>query len=635
MNVAGISSGKVRRIVGAAETPQEREARAAILSAAGLYTTGTVLTATTVLLPHVGSPAAVVALAATALLSATGLLIAYRRRRGGLGLAFAADLWGTLLLALLCAATGGASSPFALLYLFAIGHSAAFQPRGRFALVAVASLVAFLTPLFYEDVAAIFVPVACVGITLASLGAGVVHYALSRMRQQRQRLEFLIAATSELDTSLDPTETLRRFAASAVPELAELCVIDLLGRDGSIGNTIAASVDPPVAAGVERLRRSRPLDVRGSHPVAQVLRSATPTVLDDLTNSAVLQQAAQSDEHQRFMRDSGYRSAAVFPMTARGRIHGAISFLHVKNETRYSPEILAVLEDVSGRAAMAFDNASLYAERTHVAHTLRRSLMPAVLPVLPRLELASYFRPMGAGNEVGGDFYDAFGDDRSCWLMVGDVCGKGAEAAALTGFLRHTTGAYAREATSPGRVLEHVNRVMLDQNFDGRFATAILVRLRFEGPDVVVTVASAGHPAALIARESGPAAEFGDRGTLLGVFSDPVIDETTTILAPGDALALYTDGLLEAHAPDRTVTPQEMIDKLEAASPKLAQQTIDELIGLVDLNADVRDDIAILAARVRGATDRDAIERELGAGAHDAERIITAADADAGLRERS
>src|SRR4029077_6116578 len=156
-----------------------------------------------------------------------------------------------------------------------------------------------------------------------------------------------------------------------------------------------------------------------------------------------------SDEHLRFMRDAGYRSAAAFPMVARGRTHGAISFLHIGNDARYERGVLAVLADLTGRAAMALDNARLYAERTHVAHTLRRSLMPAVLPTIPGLELASYFRPMGAGNEVGGDFYDAFADEQSCWLMVGDVCGKGAEAAALTGFLRHTTVAYTRDAVSP------------------------------------------------------------------------------------------------------------------------------------------------------------------------------------------
>jgi serine phosphatase RsbU (regulator of sigma subunit) len=319
--------------------------------------------------------------------------------------------------------------------------------------------------------------------------------------------------------------------------------------------------------------------------------------MHDLT--AALQQAAQSDEHQQFMRDAGYRSAAVFPMVARGRTHGAISFLHVGSDARYEPDELAVLEDLTGRAAMAFDNARLYAERAHVAHTLQRSLMPAVLPVIAGLELASCFRPMGAGNEVGGDFYDAFGDQESFWLVVGDVCGKGAEAAALTGFLRHTTVAHAREGMSPGGVLSQVNRDMLDQDFDGWFATAILAHLQFLKPDVEVTIAAAGHPAALVARAGGQVEESGGHGTLLGVFPDPVIQEVSMILKPGDMLALYTDGLLEAHAPDRMVTVQEMIEQLKQTSPRFAQDAIDALLKLADLDDDVRDDIAILAAQVR------------------------------------
>ena len=92
---------------------------------------------------------------------------------------------------------------------------------------------------------------------------------------------------------------------------------------------------------------------------------------------------------------------------------------------------------------------------------------------------------------------------RRCWLVVGDVCGKGADAAALTGFLRHTTVAHARRGMSPAAVLSQVNRAMLDQDFDGRFATAILARLELLGDDVAVTIACAGHPAALIARADG------------------------------------------------------------------------------------------------------------------------------------
>src|SRR6185312_11341019 len=182
--------------------------------------------------------------------------------------------------------------------------------------------------------------------------------------------------------------------------------------------------------------------------------------------------------------EAAARSATVVPMVARGRLLGVMSFVHAGAP---QPGQLRVLEDLTGRAALAFDNAQLYAERARVAQTLRRSLMPAALPKVPGLELDCYFRPMGAGSEVGGDFYDVFADGDGCWLVVGDVCGKGAEAAVLTAFLRHTTVAYAREGEKPARVLERVNSAMIEQDFDGRFATAILARLDFVSEGVALT----------------------------------------------------------------------------------------------------------------------------------------------------
>jgi hypothetical protein len=575
-----------------------REVRAAILSAAGLYVVGGLLCAVALLIPHVRAPVAIAAVGVNAQMVAVGLTVAAKREWGGLALAFAADLWGVVLIATLCAAGGGASSPFALIYLFATGHAAGFQPRNRFILVMLASLVAFLLPLTYESVPEIFGAVAIMGVVLALLSSVVIHLALNGVREHRRRLKFLIDATATFDTSLDPAESLRNLARAAVPDLAELCVIDLVDPHGAITQTVAAATDSDVARGVERLRKQAPLDPAGNHPVARVLASGRPCVVEDLTDELELAQAAQSDEHQRFMREAGYRSAAVFPMIARGRTHGAISFLHLRRGGRYGRGVLDVLEDLSGRAALAFDNARLYAERTRVAQTLRRSLMPSVLPNIPGLELASFFRPLGAGSEVGGDFYDAFGDEQSCWLVVGDVCGKGAEAAALTGFLRHTTVAYARDASSPAAVLRQVNRVMLDQDFDGRFATAILVNLRIWEDQVAVVAASAGHPAALLARAGGETSQFGERGSLLGVFTDPVIEEVSTVLEPGDSLALYTDGLLEAHAPLRTLMPEQMVEQLERRPPAGAQEAIDALLGLVELDEHVRDDIAVLSVLV-------------------------------------
>ncbi len=547
------------------EAADAREARAAVAIAAGLYLVGALLCATAALLPHVDSPAGVTAVALDALLTAAGLFYAAERGWGGLQLAFLADLWGVAVIGVLCASAGGADSPFALIYFFAIGHAAAFQPRAKFLLVSGAGLLAYLSPLLYEaHISSVFGAVASVGIVLALLTSMVVHAALNQMREQRRRLEILISATSELDKSLDPAETRRTIAQMAVPDLAALCVIDVLHEDGSAGATVAAGVDAALAQEIERIHLQR----------------------------------SPNTESERLVHDAGYVASAVLPMIARGRTHGTISFWRAKGESGGDIGLLAVLEDLTQRAAMALDNARLYAERALVARTLRRSLMPAVLPTIPGLELASFFRPMGAGDEVGGDFYDAFGDRESLWLVIGDVCGKGAEAAALTGFLRHTIAAYTREQSSPCAVLAEVNRAMLGQDFAGCFATAVLAHLRFRGEQAEATVALAGHPAALLARAGGPVCEFGGVGTLLGIIDEPDFSQASTVLALGDVLVLYTDGLVEAHAPERILSVEAMAGCIGAAPLQRADTAIDVLLELIDLNGRVRDDIAILTARI-------------------------------------
>src|SRR4051794_3735471 len=173
-----------------------REERAALFSEAGLYVVGALLCTTALMIPHVRAPEAVAAVGVDAILVAAGLAVAARRGRSGLTLVFAGDLWGVVLIAVLCAAAGGASSPFALIYLFAIGHAAGFQPRGRFAIVTIAALVAFLLPLSYESVPEIFGAVASVGIVLAVLTSIVIHLALNGVRRHRRRLKFLIDATA-------------------------------------------------------------------------------------------------------------------------------------------------------------------------------------------------------------------------------------------------------------------------------------------------------------------------------------------------------------------------------------------------------------------------------------------------------
>ncbi len=568
----------------------EREANWAVLVAAGLYLVGALLCASAVLLPHVHSPAGVAAVAVLAVITAAALLLAAGRGRGGLGLACMADLWGIALIAVLCASSGGSSSPFALIYLFAVAHAAAFQPRKRLYFVCFIGLLAFLAPLAYEShVSTMFGAVACVGVVLALLTCAAVHFALNRIREQRRRLQILIAASSGLDKSLDPATTLRTIARMAVPELAEVCMIDVFHESGSIDLSVVAASDPTLAAEIERVNAI-----------------------------SVAHGQEEGQEHARQMRAAGYASAAAFPMVARGRTHGVISFWRPAQLGPYDRGLLAVLEDMAGRAAMAFDNARLYDERARVARTLRRSLMPSPLPTLSGLDLASYFRPSGAGSDIGGDFYDVFGNSESCWLVLGDVCGKGAEAAALTGFLRHTIAAYAREGSTPGQVLTQVNQAMLEQDFDARFATAIVVRVCARDSRSEVTLAVAGHPGALVMRaDAREACELVGPGALLGILLDPLIEEVTTTLEPGDALVLYTDGLSEAHAPARVVTVARMLERLQSTTPVSPQGVIDALLGLIDLAENVRDDIAILCAQVspvRGATGADGAQSTSFAG---------------------
>jgi len=499
----------------------------------------------------------------------------------------------------LCAATGGADSPFSLIYFFAVCHAAAFQPRGRFVFVSVVALLAFLAPLAYETVSSDFAPFAAVGVVLALLTSWAIPLALAWIRRQRRRLQFMIAASAKLDTSLDPSQTLRKIAHSAVPELAELCVIDLVD-DSGCAKAVAAALDPGIAARIEQLRREYPLDLDGPHPVAKALKSGKPQLVEDLTQARTLNDAAQSDTHLRFMRDVGYRSAAVFPLRARHRTHGTMSFLHVGSAAGYSESELAVLEDLTARAALAYDNARLYAERAHIANALQRSLMPPKLPKIPWLDLASYFRPIGRANRVGGDFYDAFPDDRKWWLMLGDVCGKGPEAAALTGLLRQSARAYARGSSGPGSVLARVNQAMLEQDFSESFATAVLVRLEPRGDHIETRLATAGHPPALVVRGDGQVDEFG-AGQLLGL-PGAQSEDAATRLHPGDALALYTDGLPEARAPQQIFGVAEMTAELRYRAPTSAQAVVDALLRPVAPDDEVRDDIAILAALARSST---------------------------------
>ena len=266
-----------------------------------------------------------------------------------------------------------------------------------------------------------------------------------------------------------------------------------------------------------------------------------------------------------------------------------IAVFDATDRRRYERELMRAKQDAEEAELRARD----------YARTLQRSLIPPTPPVIPMLDLAAAFRPAGSGTEVGGDFYDVFPVGDEDWVVViGDVCGKGVDAAVVTSPVRHTLRALAVSHDDPRVILERLNAVMLQHESD-RFCTVALVRLRRDDDGWCVVLATGGHPLPLLRRTGEAPAAFGAQGALLGVFDDPVFSETSQRLRPGDLLLLYTDGVTEGRN-DHELYGDARLQALLAAHRGGPAAIVDALVAdVVAFQDDVpRDDIAVLAIGV-------------------------------------
>jgi integral membrane sensor domain MASE1 len=237
----------------------------------------------------------------------------------------------------------------------------------------------------------------------------------------------------------------------------------------------------------------------------------------------------------------------------------------------------------------------------HIARTLQSSLLPSALPNIPGLETAARFRPAKHGLEVGGDFYDLFETGDGSWaVVVGDVCGKGSEAAALTALARYTLRAGAARERSPSRILTLLNDALLRQVPATEFCTAAYARLDDDGNRIRLTTSAGGHPLPLVLRADGGVEPVGQPGLLLGIDSDPELIDYTLELHRGDALMLYTDGLTDAYAPDRTLDADDLASVLAACAGRSASEIADRIqhAALDDDSKQPRDDVALVVVRL-------------------------------------
>ena len=422
-----------------------------------------------------------------------------------------------------------------------------------------------------------------------------------------QRLAFLARAGELLGSSLDLDVTLQQLCDLAVGRLADWCAVDLLDpvHPDGVRQVAVAHRDPSKVAYARGLRARFGVDLDAPQGLGAVLRTGRAEVLPELPEGLLrqlLQRAADmTDEDVEAFLALGLRSSLTVPLTTRtSGVIGALTLVTAESGGRYDEADVDLALEVAGRAATAVEHARLYAGASHAARTLQQSLLPPALPQPPFADVSGHYAPAGESDVIGGDFYDVWPTSSGgLCMVVGDVSGKGVDAAALTGECRWTLRSALTRSGSPGAALDELNDVMLLAGRD-RFVTVVVAVLDPLDGGVHLTYASAGHPLPLVRRADGTGELLSGDGQIVGVLPGPVAEEKRTLLRDGDALLLYSDGFSEARDRSGLFGDEGMLEVVTRAEDVTSARALaDALVQVVDNLGPQRDDRALLVALVR------------------------------------
>lgn len=362
---------------------------------------------------------------------------------------------------------------------------------------------------------------------------------VTAQKRAEQHAAFLARANEVLSSSLDYEQTLRNVAELAVPQIADWCAVDLMDEDGDRQPVAVAHIDPARLALAEQLRRYEPSRLDPERGLGLVFRTGEPVLYPEVTDE-MLMQGAVDERHLELLRAVGMRSALIVPMRLGNRTLGAMTLVSAESGRVLDTSYVDLASQVAARAAVAIENSRLYSERTRIARTLARSLVPEDLDQVPGYELASAYLPASEGSEVSGDFYDAWQVEDAWFVTIGDVTGKGVEAAALTGFVRHTMRAVSEFLSSPAEVLGRLDAALKKQRSLSP-CTALCLRLE---PDRTL-LAVGGHPLPLHVTKA-EVRTLGEYGPLLGAIADASWQDTAVTLDADATVLIYTDGVTDA-----------------------------------------------------------------------------------------
>ena len=447
--------------------------------------------------------------------------------------------------------------------------------------------------------------------------------ALEREREARAaaeaaeaRARFLAEASALLDASLDHETTLMSVARLVVSEMADWCGVDVVERGGEFRSVAVAHKDPAKVEFARRITERFPPDPNAETGVPNVLRTGRSELYPEIP-SDLLEQAAVDEEHLDLIRQLQLHSAMIVPMLARGRTLGAITFAGAESGRSYDENDLALAEELARRAAMAADNARLYTELSGIADTLQAELLPTEIPAIPGVDVAVRYRAAGELNRVGGDFYDVFRRGPNQWaVVIGDVSGKGAPAAAVTALARYTLRTATANSASPSIALDALNEALLERRRDQEFCSVALAFVTLDGDALDVELSLGGHPPAMIKRASGKLDRCGAPGLLMGFAHNPPLTDERVRLEPGDTLLLYTDGVTDAARDGDRFGDERLEGLVGDLSPSLHAAEMAEVIegaAVAHAQFQPQDDMALVAVQVPGDLVR-AAQFDVGGG---------------------
>jgi len=411
-----------------------------------------------------------------------------------------------------------------------------------------------------------------------------------------KRLDMVTAVTRLLldNSTFSEAVTLQRCARLLAGEMADWVIIDI-DRGGQLRRQFAAGARNGQADQLTRAVRN--VDPEPESVPWQVHSTGKSVLLAHPDDPALL---GTRPDGTPLLMALGAGSLICVPIVDQATGYGTLTLALQAGNGHFGVADLGLAEELGKHLAIAIRVDRMFRQRSEVAEALQASLLPATLPTVPGLEFAAAYIGATQWQEISGDFYDVFpaGDDWA--IAIGDVCGKGQDAAAMTAAARHSIRALAHVHDSPAEVLNGANEVLLDGDYGERFVTASLAFLRRHDRRVQVRLGGCGHPGPAVVRADGRVEILEVDGMPLGLFGNAEASRMKLELRQGDLLFFYTDGVTEARSADLTFFEDRLADELAAVAGRSAAETVRAVQELVTTfsRGELRDDVTILAVRV-------------------------------------